>query len=412
MPDQPTSIVSMDDLVRRQQAMDAYQQRINEMQKMDFRKAKEELDQAKVEKMHADVFKTKVSTQKTIIDAQSALQQIQMKQQMAQQPQPQQQMQVQASRQGYAGFSDGKLGVSGVTSMGFQMDGDKLKGRTGNLPQYQPMKNSDYYTRKNAVAEKPKKLMSEEKRAGVLDTIKNAIKMENSLGWALMPGMAGGALGAAGGALYSGFDPEYMKRDMLTGAIIGGGIGSVFGHNYGKNKLRDMLGGTLDPGMKAFSRKEIKAMTPDRVEGILKARKDAAAADDIAMALKKEEAMAAAKAQREAATAAAREAEIAAKKAPPMSVVGADLKPFSSSADYLAEYNAVMERAKKAAKMAISTRQARGVVDKKEVWSMIARELDDFNIRAQASGMPQININPQNMSRIMPTIRQQAKAKK
>lgn len=402
MPDQPTSIVSMDDLVRRQQAMDAYQQRINEMQKMDFRKAKEELDQAKVEKMQADVFKTKVSTQKTILDAQNALQQIQMRQQpqQPQQPQPQQ-MQVQAAaRTGYAGFSDGKIGVSGVTSMGFQMDGDKLQGRTGNLPWAQPMKNSDYYANKD----QPKLKKLSEKQAGIASTLKNALKMENSLGWALMPGLGGAALGAGGGALYSGFDPAYMKRDMLTGAMIGGGLGAVFGHNYGKNKLRDLLDGTLEPGMKAFSLKDIRKMTPDKVEGIMKARKETAAADDIAKAIKMDEAKANAAAQRIA-------AEAAAKAAPPAAVVGAEIKPFASMSDYLAEYTSVIERAKSAAGMAISTRKARGVVDKKEVWNLISRELDDFNIRAQASGMPKIDINPQNMSRIMPTARQQYKTR-
>jgi hypothetical protein len=398
MPDQPTSIVSMDDLVRRQQAMDAYQQRINEMQKMDFRKAKEELDQAKVEKMQADVFKTKVSTQKTILDAQNALQQIQMRQQPQQPQQPQsQQMQVQAAaRIGYAGFSDGKIGVSGVTSMGFQMDGDKLQGRTGNLPWAQPMKNSDYYANKD----QPKLKKLSEKQAGIASTLKNALKMENSLGWALMPGLGGAALGAGGGALYSGFDPAYMKRDMLTGAMIGGGLGAVFGHNYGKNKLRDLLDGTLDPGMKAFSLKDIRKMTPDKVEGIMKARKETAAADDIARAIKMDEAKANAAAQRMA-------AEAAAKAAPPAAVVGAEIKPFASMSDYNNEYKSVIARLRKAG-MSTVPGKGRAPLNRADVEKVIRRELSLFNERAQVAGMPTVDISQKTVDSLFPTIKQKS----
>jgi hypothetical protein len=361
----------MDDLVRRQQAMDAYQQRINEMQKMDFRKAKEELDQAKVEKMQADVFKTKVSTQKTILDAQNALQQIQMRQQPQQPQQPQsQQMQVQAAaRIGYAGFSDGKIGVSGVTSMGFQMDGDKLQGRTGNLPWAQPMKNSDYYASKD----QPKLKKLSEKQAGIASTLKNALKMENSLGWALMPGLGGAALGAGGGALYSGFDPAYMKRDMLTGAMIGGGLGAVFGHNYGKNKLRDLLDGTLEPGMKAFSLKDIRKMTPDKVDGIMKARKETAAADDIAKAIKMDEAKANAAAQRMA-------AEAAAKAAQPTTAGN----PFASVDEFNRESKKVMSRVE----ALLAGRSADiPAIRRGDAWRKAMLELEELESRMIASGL-------------------------
>jgi len=284
----------MDDLTKRQQAMDAYQQRLNEMQKMDFRKAKEELDQAKVEKMHADVFKTKVSTQKTIIDAQSALQQIQMQQQ--QPAQPQQPMQVQAAmRRGYAGVTEGKLSEQAFKdnekklsakkgkeqfapmggSLSLQLDADKLSGKAGNLPAWTRLEGSnDYYAKKSKGTPLPQKLLKD--AAPIGKSVMDALKMENSAGWALMPGLGGAALGGVLGSAYSGFDPKYALGDAAKGAVIGGGIGALFGHNYGKNKLKDMLGGTLDAskGQNPYS---LKAIKNTDVNAVLKERGAAAA---------------------------------------------------------------------------------------------------------------------------------------
>jgi len=275
-------VVNMDDLVKRQTAMDAYQQRLNEMQKMDFRKAKEELDQAKVEKMHADVFKTKVSTQKTIIDAQSALQQIQ--------------MQVQAAaRQGYAGVKADKLSNTEIAlkdneekmalkkgkekftpaggSLSLQIDADKLQGKADGFPAFKRIRGiNDWFAEKASKIPPPQKLLKD--AAPISKSIMNALKMENAAGWALMPGLAGAAIGGGLGAAYSGFDPNYALGDAAKGALIGGGVGALFGHNYGKNKLKDMLGGTLEPGQNPYS---LKAIRNTDVNAVMKAREAAAA---------------------------------------------------------------------------------------------------------------------------------------
>jgi len=257
------NIIEMDDLIKRQNAMDAYQQRLNEMQKMDMRKKKEELDQAKLGKVDADIFKTKVSTQKTIYDAQRALQQIQMQQQQMQQPQPAQQQQMQpvpeqqqpmqvqaAARKGYAGTSDGKLSTNGG-ALSLQIDADKLFGKADKLPAFKRISGiADYYTEKNKGATRPQKLI---KDAGIGSYIKDALKLENRLGWTAVPGAVGALAGAGLGAAYSDGDPKYMGSDIATGAIIGGGLGGLLGHNYGATKLRSMMGGPLDNPKDAFS---------------------------------------------------------------------------------------------------------------------------------------------------------------
>jgi hypothetical protein len=197
--------------------------------------------------------------------------------------------------------------------------------------------------------------------------------MENSLGWALMPGLGGAALGAGGGALYSGFDPAYMKRDMLTGAMIGGGLGAVFGHNYGKNKLRDLLDGTLEPGMKAFSLKDIRKMTPDKVDGIMKARKETAAADDIAKAIKMDEAKANAAAQRMA-------AEAAAKAAQPTTAGN----PFASVDEFNRESKKVMSRVE----ALLAGRSADiPAIRRGDAWRKAMLELEELESRMIASGL-------------------------
>lgn len=235
-------------LQQRQQALDAYQARLNEMQKIDMRQKKEELDQAKIEKMDADIFKTKIQAQKTYIDAQNALAQIQQKQA--------------APYIGKMPSPDGErlVAKTPITTVPINLTARPTK----------PISSINrYYTEK----EKARQQLTQ-KTAAAGNWLTNALKMENRLGWALIPGLAGAGIGGLGGAIYNWGDTDYLLGDIGKGALLGSIIGAASGYGYGATKLKSMMGGKLRNPNDAFSLSKIKEMKdPIKLQQAIQAQK-------------------------------------------------------------------------------------------------------------------------------------------